>query len=224
MRPFLPPTRPRRTPRRVAVAALAVVTAGCQIASGTTTGVPGEQMQAAALSDLDIEALDLAGVGTGPISWWGRADDPMPNTPLTVAAPFTPSADFWTVEILHPDVAAADGHPARDAEETPPNAPEVVLRPAWSTRIDNRSSTATTNTISDDTTVSFATPGSPGQHDGDEQVARTDVAAVVEAPARTCLDVVALQVWQLGPPEVEAMAGDVQAEYLGLLMAHMPCA
>jgi hypothetical protein len=218
------PLRVRRLlPVLSGIAALAVATAGCGIASATTTGVPGEQMRATGLSASEVAELGLAGVGAGQVSWWSRTGDPVPQASTTAAAGFEAVRDFLTIEMFHPEVTAAPGQIGWSPDRGAPDAPEVVVRPAWSTRIDNRSSTASTNRIDDEVTVSFANPGSPGQLHGDEQQARARVTAQVEVAAGECADVVALQVWQLDQPDAPVTADEVQAEYLGLAVARMPC-
>ncbi len=68
------------------------------------------------------------------------------------------------------------------------------------------------------------TPGTPGQFPEDANREVLEIATDVTVAAGTCEDVVSLQVWQVGPPQVEAADGAVQADYLGSLLVRADCA
>jgi hypothetical protein len=212
--------RTRGLPRLTPFAVVALAAVGCQIASANTGGLPGEELIAHNLPAATVETLDLP--GTGPVSWWTRSHDNAPHDELEVVLPFMPVTDVATTEVLHPDVTAADGE--RDPDVTAPAADEVVVRPGWTTRIDNRSAVGSRTTgMLGGVTVSFLNPLSPGAHPDDANLPVIDFSVSVEVAAGECVDVVALQAWQLGAPAVQADGEAVQADYLGTVVVRQPC-
>lgn len=212
--------RPRGLPRLTPYAVVAVAAVACQVATASTGGLPGEELVAHDLPAATVEALDLPGVG--PVSWWTRSHDATPHDALEVVLPFMAVEDVASTEVLHPDVTAADGE--RDPATTAPAADEVVVRPGWSTRIDNRSAVGSRTTgMLGGVTVSFLNPLSPGAHPDDANLPVVDFSVSVEVAAGECVDVVALQAWQLGAPTVQDDDEAVQADYLGTVVVRQPC-
>ena len=209
-------SRPRPARALLPLLALALAATGCQlgIASAVTTG-PGDPLTAGAVPPAIVTALGLDGVGDGPVAWWSSDGQAiLPADSVHPLGAFEPATGIGVMDVVHVDVA-----PARD-----PAASEVVLRPAWSTRVD-ATATGTVLAAADQVTVSFATPGSPGQHPEDDRGREVvDIDTSVEVAAGTCEDVIGLQVWQVGPPTVEAPPGALQADYLGWVLARTPCA
>lgn len=221
-----PRPRPRRAPTLATMAVIAIAAAGCQtrIVTAEASG-SGEAMLVTPLPAALVTDLGIDGIGDGAVSWWAYEDDlAPPATGLTAIGPFQPVRDVMSIEILHPMATAAPGHPDRQRDQRAPAVPEVVVRPAWSTRVDNQSDSATTTEVDDEVTVSFATPGSPGQHPNDVTNARVHVVADLDVAAGDCVDVTSLQAWQLDAPEVDAAPGQAQAEFLGSVLVEMPCA
>ena len=208
------PPRPARV--LLPLLALALAATGCQlgIASAVTTG-PGDPLTASAIPPAMVTALGLDGVGAGAVSWWSSdAQVADPDGTVQPLEAFVPATGIGIVDVVHVDVTPA----------LEPATSEVVLRPAWSTRVD-ATTTATVLAVADQVTVSFATPESPGQHPEDDRGREVvDVDATVEVAAGACEDVVGLQVWQVGPPAAEASPGALQADYLGWVLARTPCA
>lgn len=208
------------------VAAMVLTAAGCQtrIVTATTSG-SGEAMLVTPLTAATVTGLGIDDIGDGEVSWWASEGDlAQPVTGLTAIGPFAPVREVNSIEILHPMATAAPGHPDRERDQRAPAVPEVVVRPAWSTRVDNQTDAPSTTRVDDEVTVSFATPGSPGQHPDDATSDHVEVVADLEVAAGACVDVALLQAWQLGAPEVEAAPGQVQAEFLGTSLVEMPCA
>lgn len=213
--------RTRGLPRLTPFAVVALAAVGCQIASADSSGLPGEELVAHSLPAATVEMLDLP--GDGPVSWWTRSHDVAPHDDLEVVIPFMPVAEVAATEVLYPDVTAADGE--RDPAATAPAADEVVVRPGWSTRIDNESAVGSRTTgMLADVTVSFLNPMAPGAHPDDTNLPVVDFSVSVEVAAGECVDVVALQAWQLGAPTVQADDEAVQADYLGTVVVRQPCA
>lgn len=196
--------------RIAAIALLFATTGGCTIASSTTTGADADLVQIDLGAGL-VEVLGLDDIGTGPVTWGRFPTDPAPRSPLTVLDGFT-TPTYGIVEVLHRDADT-------DATST------VVVRPAWTTRMDNRSSdTPMRSSVTDEVTISYTRPGSPGQHGESDQTPTITIDVTVDVAASTCTDVVALQVWQLDDPEVEGATATIDATYLGAEIVSMPCA
>lgn len=164
-----------------------------------------------------VKALGLDDVGLGTVSWWASDDEvARPDGKVTPMGPFVPVDVVGITDMVHPNV-------------TPPptalTAPQVVLRSAWSTTVDTRaSSPPMTLGVAEEVTISFSTPGAPGQFPEDANREVLEVAIDVTVGGGTCEDVVSLQVWQVRPPEVDASDGAVQADYLGSLLVRAACA
>lgn len=212
-------TRAPRHPRRAVLAALALTMTGtgCQfaIASTSTTGAGAPMIAEPVGIDL-VQDLGLDDVGHGTMSWWA--------TDSEVARPaweVTPIGPFVPVDLVRiTDVVAANVTPLPTALAEP----QVVLRPAWSTTVDTHaSSTPMRLAVAEEVTISFSTPGAPGQFPDDDSREVLEVTTDVTVGGESCEHIVALQVWQVGPPDVEAFDGAVQADYLGWLLVRAAC-
>lgn len=214
--------RPRSLPLVALLAAVALAASGCGFTTITSSSSSsdGGDLVATDLAPEAVDRLGLAGVGTGPVSWWTRAGDPGLDPDVEAVTPFEPVADVLSIEIVHVAATLAGDTAPRDLA---PAAQEVVLRPTWRTRIDERSQQPSTLGWTEEVTVSFMTPGAPGQYPDDQNLPRVTSTGQVEAAAGTCVDVVGLQVWQAGPPDRDEGRGALQVEYLGSLTVRMPC-
>lgn len=209
-----PSRHTRSTPRRaastaVASAALALLAGGCTIASVTTVGADSELVRTA-LAPERVRELQIDRVGDGPVTWAHLPGDLDPSGPFEVIEALR-APTHGVVEVLH-----------RNADTT--DVAEVAVRPAWTTRMDNRSSTSPmTSSVVDEVTISYVQPGSPGQHgEGDDQPT-VDIDVSVDVAPGECTDVVALQVWQLDDPETSGNGATVDATFLGSQLVTMPC-
>lgn len=203
------------------LAGLVLLTSGCgftTITSSSSSG--GGDLVATDLAPDVVARLGLDGVGTGPVSWWTRGDDPSLHPDVEPVGWFEPLTDVASIEILHVGATLAGDAAPRDVA---PETEEVVLRPAWRTRLDERSQNPSTLGWTEEVTVSFMTPGAPGQYPDDENLPRVTSTGEVEAAAGTCVDVVGLQAWQAGPPDRDEGLGALQVEYLGSITVRMPC-
>jgi hypothetical protein len=190
-------------------ATLAVMTGGCTIASVTTVGADADITRTVLARDL-VRELQIDQVGSGPVTWAQGPGDLGPASPMQIVDRMLEPTE-GVVEVLHRD---------KDTDDLA----EVAVRPAWTTRLDNRSSsTPMTSSIADEVTISYVQPGSPGQHGEGDDHPKVDIDVTIEVAAGECSDVVALQVWQLDDPEVSGNGATVDATYLGSEVVTMAC-
>jgi hypothetical protein len=193
----------------LAAATLAVLAGGCSIASVTTIGADAD-ITRAVLDQALVRDLQLGQIGAGPVTWAQRPGDLDPSGPMTVIDRLMEPTE-GVVEVLHRD---------RDTDDVA----EVALRPAWTTRLDNgSSSTPMRSAIDDEVTISYVQPGSPGQYGESDHAATIQIDVTVDVPSGECTDVAALQVWQLDDPKVSGNGATVDATYLGTEIVTMPC-
>jgi hypothetical protein len=205
------------SPLRLAVVApmaLAVGLAGCSLTS-EVSAVPQDRMEASVLSEEEVERLGLAEAGDGTVAWWRRDGDPAPGGTMRAVSSFDRTHPLAATEVFPGDVATLP----EDA-----TARTLAIRPAWTSRVDNTSETVNRSAFADEVTLDFLHPESPGQHESGDDAPVLPIDAEVEVPAGSCIDLVSLHVWELGPPQIEHQPGDVQADFLGTVLAEMPCA